>query len=263
MSEGFFTTLALAALAAAASPLGGAIAVWRKSSTVFMSSSLGFASGVLIGAITFEMTPKAIELGSLWHALGGFAAGLALVYGFDLYVHRGALVGALAEERAKVERIQRRRRPRGDKVTVLAGGTSVEEIIEGLSIGVGAAIAPGLGLVVALAIVVDNVSEGVAIGEFIRAEDGGTKGGAAARILGWTSVVGAAVLVSTLAGWFLLRDLPQPLLGLMFGAGAGGMFYLTVADLVPEAEARQYQQTAALAAAAGFLVMVALSTLAS
>lgn len=41
-------------------------------------------------------------------------------------------------------------------MTVLAGGTSAEELIEGLSIGVGTAIKPGLALLIALAIIIDN-----------------------------------------------------------------------------------------------------------
>ena len=44
--------------------------------TLFMSSSLGFASGVLIATIAFEMMPKAIELGSVIIATGGLAPAL-------------------------------------------------------------------------------------------------------------------------------------------------------------------------------------------
>jgi ZIP family zinc transporter len=81
----------------------------------------------------------------------------------------------------------------------------------------------------------------------------------ARRILGWTGLIGAAVLGSALAGWLLLRGLPEPLLGLLFAVGAGGMFYLTVTDLVPEAEEHQYQQSAAIAMALGFMAIFALS----
>lgn len=42
---------------------------------------------------------------------------------------------------------------------------------------------------------------------------------------------------------------------------AGGMFYLTVTDLVPTAEAHQFQRSAAIAVAAGFLLMFALAHL--
>jgi ZIP family zinc transporter len=38
------------------------------------------------------------------------------------------------------------------------------------------------------------------------------------------------------------------------------MFYLTITDLIPRAEERQYQQSAALAVAVGFLTIQVLSS---
>jgi zinc transporter, ZIP family len=142
-------------------------------------------------------------------------------------------------------------------VTVLAGGTSAEEIIEGLSIGVGAAVDPGLALLIGLAIVVDNVAEALSIGELIRAQ--GESEGQARRILGWTGLIGAAVFVAALCGWYFLQGLTRAALGALLAAGAGGMLYLTVTDLVPEAETRQYQQSAALALGCGFLLSLVMA----
>ena len=240
-----------AAAAALASPLGGLISLWCRPTTLFMSLALGFASGVLLATIGFEMLPQALELGAVWIAAAGFLAGFAAVYGFDLFIHRGRLAGEKAEQRGEVERFRRRHRPRGDAVTVLAGGTSVEELIEGLSIGVGAAIKPDLGLIIALAIVIDNLTEALSIGELVRARSPDGRH-AAWRILRWTGLIGISLFGSALAGWFVLRGLPQPVLGFLFALGGGGMFYLVVTDLLPEAEQRQYQQSSALAMAAGF-----------
>jgi ZIP family zinc transporter len=260
MSNDLIMILIVAAAAALASPVGGLIALWRTPTTLLMSTTLGFASGVLLATIAFEMIPKALELSSLLTAVTGFGAGFAAVYGFDLFIHRGKLAGEKAEERRAVEQFYLRHRPRGGEVTVLAGGTSAEELIEGLSIGVGIAIEPALGLLIAFAIVIDNVSEAMSIGELIRTEKVGSSKSEARRILGWTGLIGAAVLISTLVGWYFLRDLSEPVLGLLFGAGAGGMFYLTITDLVPEAEEHQYQQLSAVATAGGFMALFALST---
>jgi zinc transporter, ZIP family len=62
-------------------------------------------------------------------------------------------------------------------------------------------------------------------------------------------------------GWFVFRGMPQPVLGFLFATGAGGMFYLTITDLVPQAEEHHYQQSGALAAGAGFMTIFALSNL--
>lgn len=49
------------------------------------------------------------------------------------------------------------------------------------------------------------------------------------------------------------------MLGFLLGSGGGGMFYLTVTDLIPEAEERHYQQSAAVAIAVGFMLIFILS----
>jgi zinc transporter, ZIP family len=51
----------------------------------------------------------------------------------------------------------------------------------------------------------------------------------------------------------------QSVLGFLLGNGGGGMFYLTVTDLIPEAEERHYQQSAAVAIAVGFMLIFILS----
>jgi ZIP family zinc transporter len=258
MSSELILILAVAALAAIASPVGGLLALWRRPTTFVMSLTLGFASGVLLATISFEMLPSAVEFSSWPVAVAGFLVGFAAVYGLDLFINRGKLVGRNAEQRTSVQRFHRRHRPRGDEVTVLAGGTSAEEVIEGLSIGVGAAIKPGLGLLVALAIVIDNLSEALSIGELIRNQPGDEQSRPGWRILKWTGLIGLSLFSSALAGWFLLRGLPASILGFLFGAGGGGMLYLTVTDLLPEAEERHYQQSAALALAAGFMAIFTL-----
>ena len=94
-------------------------------------------------------------------------------------------------------------------MTVLAGGTSAEELIEGLSIGVGAAIKPGLALIIALAIIIDNLAESLSIGEIIRSEGAGHKQREAWRILGWTGLIGLALLSSAVADGFSSRICPN------------------------------------------------------
>jgi ZIP family zinc transporter len=250
--------VAVAGAAGLASPLGGLVAIWRQPTTLLMSLALGFAGGALLGTIAFKMVPEALEMAPLAVTAAALALGFAAVYGFDLWVHRGRVAGEGAQQRAQVHRFHRRHPPRGDEVTVLAGGTSAEEVIEGLSIGVGAAVEPSLAVLIGAAIVIDNVAEALSIGELIRAQ--GDQGGRdARRILGWTGLIGVAVFASALVGWYFLQGLPQAVLGALLAAGAGGMLYLTVTDLVPEAEERQYQQSAALALGCGFLLSLVMA----
>lgn len=252
------TVIGIAGAAAAASVVGGLIALVRTPTSLFMSVAFGLASGVLIGTVTLEMLPQALELSSLGAVAGGFAAGFLAIWLFDLFVNRWRLAGERASQYARVQAFHRSHRPRGDRVTVLAGGTSAEELIEGLAIGTGVVIDPKVGGLIAAAIAVDNLSEGLSIGELVV---GGrtTETGGPRRVLGWTSLVGASLLVAAMIGWLGLRGADPSLVGLLQAVGSGGMLYLTVSALVPPSEERQYQGSGALATGAGFLTILVLT----
>ena len=252
------TILAIAGGAALASVLGGMLALIRKPTSLAMSVAFGFASGVLIGTVTLEMLPQALELTSLGATAGGFAAGFLGIWLFDLFVNRWQVAGEHAAQRRRVEAYHRGHRPRGDRVTVLAGGTSAEELVEGLAIGTGVVIEPQVGALIAAAIAVDNFSEGLSIGELVAGRPGGDPR-ATRRVLTWTGLVGASLLVSAVLGWLLLREAGGSLVGLLQATGAGGMLYLTVSALVPPSEEQQYQGSGALATGAGFLVILFLA----
>lgn len=256
MDHDLLMIFGVAAAAALASPLGGLAAIVTRPSSLVLSIAVGFAAGVLIGTFAFEMMPKSLELASVPLIVAGFLIGLGAVYGLDLYVNRWHMAGNAADEKPAVDRLHQRRRPRGSGVSVLAGGTSAEEVIEGITIGIGAAFEPKTAVIVALAICIDNFSEGMSIGELSLSE---MQKNAKWRIIGWTSLIGLAVFVAALAGWYFLSGLSETVIGILFAAGTGGMFYLTITDLVPEAEAHHFQQSAAIANAAGFLLMMTLS----
>jgi len=250
--------LFVALAAALASTAGGLIAIYLRPSSFLLSVAVGFAAGVLLGTFAFEMMPKAIEQSSLTVTVGGFVVGFLLVYLLDLFVNRGRMAGEEADQIGAVRSFHRRHKPRGSQVTVLAGATSAEELIEGLTIGVSAAIDPSVAFIVGAAIFVDNISEALSIGELVREE---TTRGYRLRILKWTAVIALSLFASAMLGWFAFRGLPPPVLGLLLAMGAGGMFYLTVTDLVPEAEEHQYQQSSAIAIGIGFLTILVLSEL--
>jgi len=252
------TVLAVAFSAALASTAGGVIAIYLRAGSFLLSMAVGFAAGVLLGTFAFEMVPKALEQSSLVTTVGGFALGFALVYGLDLLVNRGRMAGGEADQIGFVRSFHRRHKPHGSQVTVLAGATSAEELIEGITIGVGAAIDPSVAFIVGAAIFIDNISEALSIGELVRKE---TEKGYKWRILKWTNIIALSLFVSAMVGWFALRGLPPGLLGFLLAIGAGGMFYLTVTDMVPEAEDHHYQESSAIAICAGFLTILILSEL--
>jgi ZIP family zinc transporter len=259
MSDELLTVLISSGAAAVASVVGGLIALMHRTSTLVTSLAFGFASGALAGTVTLEMIPTALRLGTLPIVVVGFVAGMIGLYAFDLLVHGGRIVGEHADQRRIVQRYHRRRRA-ASKVTVLAGGTSIEELVEGLAIGVGGAVEPGLALVVAIAIGIDNLSEGMSVGELIRGETP-DPARAKRRVIEWTGTIGLALFASSVVGWLVFRGIPGPVLSALLAAGAGAMLYLTLSSLVPEGEAREYQRSATLASGASFALILVLSAL--
>lgn len=255
------SVLGVAGLAALAAFLGAALAVRYSPTTLLMSVAFGFAGGVIIGTVAIEMVPRAEELAAPLPVVLGFAAGFAAVYLLDLFLNRWQVAGPRAAEHARVAAFHRRLRPRGEQAMVLAWGTSIEEVIEGIAIGVGTSVTIEVGFVVALAIAFDNVSESFSIGAMLRDEANGMDAGRVARrILIWGSAPGVAVFLSAIGGWAALRGISDDALGTLLAAGAGALFYLTVTDFIPEAAERQYQQSAAIAAAVGFVAIYAVVT---
>lgn len=89
------------------------------------------------------------------------------------------------------------------------------------SIGIGTAIKPGLGLLTGLAIVVDNLSEALSIGLLIRNEPGVEKRGQLRRVLGWTGLIGAALLDRHWSGGFFCKGYPNRCSGFSSAAAVG------------------------------------------
>lgn len=254
----FLIVLVIAAAAGLASPLGGYLAFVIKPRSLMLSVAVGFAGGVLLGTFAFEMMPEAILHLPIALVVICFIIGFGAIYAFDLYLNRGEVAGPEAEERRQVERFHRRRKPRGTVVTIVGGATSAEEIIEGIVLGAGAAVSTGTALVIGVALLIDNISEALSIGALAQAEE---EDNARKSVMIWTSAIGGALFVSAILGWLVLRGLPQWALGALLATGAGAMFNLTISDLLPEAESRQFQRSSTVATGIGFLVSMVLAHL--
>lgn len=254
----FLIVLVIAAAAGLASPLGGYLAFVIKPRSLMLSVAVGFAGGVLLGTFAFEMMPEAILHLPIALVVICFIIGFGAIYAFDLYLNRGEVAGPEAEERRQVERFHRRRKPRGTVVTIVGGATSAEEIIEGIVLGAGAAVSTGTALVIGVALLIDNISEALSIGALAQAEE---EDNARKSVMIWTSAIGGALFVSTILGWLVLRGLPLWALGALLATGAGAMFNLTISDLLPEAESRQFQRSSTVATGIGFLVSMVLAHL--
>jgi zinc transporter ZupT len=235
----------LAALATALATGLGAIPLLAARSAG--RGALGAANAVAAGVMLAASLSLVLEGGdrSVWRTAAGFAAGA-------LFVELAERFFALDRERLVLGSL------RGDdalKALLIVGVMTVHSAAEG--IGVGAAFGGGetLGVLIAIAIAVHNIPEGLAISLVL---------------------VPRGITVRRAAGWSIFSSLPQPLLavpaflfvetfeGLLpaaLGFAAGAMVWMVLRELLPEAVAQTGVRRVAAVGTAAFAAMAAFQLL--
>jgi zinc transporter ZupT len=234
------TVTAIALGTALATGLGALpLALARGVTDAWVGRGDGLAAGLMLGA----------SGGLLWEGAreGAVRTGCGLVAGFALI----ALAARLAGDRDDVVAAPGSRAP-GVSGAFLVAVMTLHSCAEGVGVGVAFGGPGDLGVLVAIAIAVHNVPEGLAISLVLVPR-------------------GASVLRA--AWWSVFSSLPQPLLALPayllvehvagslpvgFGAAAGAMAWMAGAQLVPDALRRAPRRDIALLVGAGAGAMVAL-----
>jgi zinc transporter ZupT len=239
-------TVFLAALATALATGLGALPMLfvRSGSRRMLGSANAVASGVMLAACV-GLSLEGVER-SIWRTAVGVALGIVFVLLTARYLDkdRGQTMGSLRGEDAR-------------QALLIVGVMTVHSAAEG--IGVGAAFGGGatFGLVIAIAIAIHNVPEGLAISLVL---------------------VPRGTSVHAAAGWSIFSSLPQPLLAVPaflfvdafssilpigLGFAAGAMVWMVIGELLPEALAMAPRRVVAIVGGAAFAFMFSLQRLLS
>ena len=209
----------LIALAAfAATYFGGLFALKLKDRLHLV---LGFSAGALLGVAFFDLLPEAIELGS-----GGYRTSLMTSMaslGFVIYMllDRMALLHSHPDEACKNPVHSNVRGQLG------AGSLSLHSFLDGVAIGLAFQVSSAVGMVVAMAVLVHDFSDGINTVSVILRNGGGKP--LAFRWLLADSLAPAVGVLST-----LFFTLPEKTLGLVLALFSGFFLYLGASDLLPE-----------------------------
>ena len=210
------TTVLLVSLATFASTLACGLLALRLRERLHLI--LGFSSGAVLGVALFDLIPEAISLTGarigVQATMGVMAAGFLLYMLLDraLVMHGHADPGLAPP---------RRRGALG------AGALSVHSFLDGLSIGLAFQVSIPAGVVVAVAVLVHDFSDGInTVGVILR-----NRGGEPAAFR-WL-LVDALAPVAGAASTLMLR-LDQTALGMALAAFAGFFLYIGATDLLPE-----------------------------
>ena len=217
---------------------------------------LGFASGVMVAASVWSLLIPSMEMvedSGQW-AVVPAAVGFLLGMGFLLMIDEVTPHLHIGTDKPEGMRSHL------SKTAMLALAVTIHNLPEGMAVGVVFAgaesgisnISLTSAIAVSLGIAIQNIPEGAIISMPMRAA-GNSK---------WKSFVigslsGAVEPIGALAV-LLLASLLMPILPYMLAFAAGAMFYVVIEELIPEASSGQHSNLSTIGFAVGFVLMMVL-----
>lgn len=253
--------------------LGGAIScLFRRDSSRTVSLLLSFAAGIMTAVVCFDLLSSAVsserpgEAGLLRVVLG-VMLGYGVIYLLNVLVDRSSgkgapYGGAPADQKREKSKekgdgsLQKAEDSRGSLLVaglVMAAAIALHNLPEGVVVGAafaqsgGDAAAAQSGIVMAAVIGAHDVPEGMAVA--VPLISGGMS---RAKAVAVTAATGIPTVLGAMLGYYLGSIGPGALaMSLSFASGA--MLYVVFGELLPEAISLWQSQLPALAAVAGIL----------
>ena len=217
---------------------------------------LGFASGVMVAASVWSLLIPAMEMEAAKGAWAVLPAALGFLLGMGFLLLIDELTPHLHIGTDKPEGM----RSHLSRTAMLALAVTIHNLPEGMAVGVvfagadsgTASISLASAIAVALGIAIQNVPEGAIISMPMRAA-GNSR---------WRSFLigllsGAVEPVGALAV-LLLASLLMPALPYLLAFAAGAMFYVVIEELIPEASNGEHSNLSTIGFAVGFVLMMVL-----
>ena len=263
-------TTALAGVAGTG--LGGLIgAMLQKDSNRTVSLLLSFAGGVMLSVVCFDLATEAVETQvGIWTVVGSIAFGVGITYFLNYLIDR--------KTNPEVPHIDANHPKTADDLDELIHSDHLEQHYAKNDSKMGLFIA---GIVMASAIALHNVPEGMTIGASY-ASDNGVMGGAAlvlAVLIGLHNIPeGMAVSVPLISGgmpkWkavlitassgiptilgallgYMLGEIGPLGLALSLGFASGAMLYVVFGEILPQSILMYHSKLPAFSTVAGILV---------
>lgn len=238
--------------------IGSAFVFFMKKEmpVLLQKALLGFASGVMVAASVWSLLIPSMEMSAgegictVLPAAIGFIAGMGFLLAVD-YLTPHLHIGDESPEGLKA---------RISKTAMLALAVTIHNIPEGMAVGVviagslqdGIGIAPAAAMATAIGIAIQNIPEGAIISMPMRAAGNSRrKSFLIGGLSGIVEPIGAVLVI-------LLASLMTPILPYFLAFAAGAMLYVVVEELIPEASVGQHSNISTIGFAFGFVLMMVL-----
>lgn len=238
--------------------IGSAFVFFMKKEmpALLQKALLGFASGIMVAASVWSLLIPSMEMSAgegictVLPAAIGFIAGMGFLLAVD-YLTPHLHIGDESPEGLKA---------RISKTAMLALAVTIHNIPEGMAVGVviagslqdGIGIAPAAAMATAIGIAIQNIPEGAIISMPMRAAGNSRrKSFLIGGLSGIVEPIGAVLVI-------LLASLMTTILPYFLAFAAGAMLYVVVEELIPEASVGQHSNISTIGFAIGFVLMMVL-----
>lgn len=233
--------------------LGGLLgALFRKDSDKTVSLLLSFAGGVMLSVVCFDLVTEAIGTGvGVWTVILAIAAGVAVIYLLNAVIDKktNPEVAHIDKTHPKTadnldelihsDHLQQHRMNHDGRFQlfiagiVMASAIALHNVPEGMTIGASYAGNEGVmgsaALLLAVLIGLHNIPEGMAVSVPLI---GGGMGRIRAVVI--TALSGAPTILGALLGYWL-GDVGALGLALSLGFASGAMLYVVFGEIIPQA----------------------------
>ena len=213
---------------------------------------LGFAGGVMLGLVAFDLLPELFEL-SHTSFLGVPAPMVAFATGF-LVLHVVERAVALHGGHEREYEAHQHHHPGVGVASAVA--LTAHSFLDGVGIGLGFQVSNTVGLAVAIAVVTHDFADGLNTVTVMR-----INGNSRRRTI--TMLAADAIAPALGATSTLFFSVSDGVLALYLGGFAGFLLYLATADILPEAHARHPSRLTLVSTVGGVAMMWAVVALSS
>ena len=200
--------LVIAAAAFLCTLLGGLLALRLRDKLHLI---LGFSAGAVIGVAFFDLLPEAINLGAPHYSAAAILSWTGLGFLFYLVLDRILLFHGDAAPRARVA----------------AGVLCLHSLLDGVAIGLAFQASRQVGIIVAIAVLTHDFSDGINTMNIVLKNHGNKAQG-----LRWLLADAAAPVMGVASTYFF--TLRGSAFGAVLGLLGGFFLYIGASDLIPE-----------------------------
>lgn len=223
--------------------LGSLIGLTRKPKGIILYASLAFSASMMLGISFLQLIPEALRIMPAWWVMLAFLAGIVLMRVADcLLPHINP--GLFRDEKSPLKKA----------VSMLVTGIALHNFPEGLAIGVGFALRPELGIMIAVGIAAQDVPENIATIVPLYGLIG-------RRMKSFIIIIGTILseVLGFVVGYCFLKGGSLFLLGASLAMAAGFMTYISIEELIPAANIKENLRVGTASLALGAVCALAIS----